>query len=159
MKKILFVCTGNICRSSTAEAILRHIVKEQGHEHEFIIDSCGTHGYHVGEPSDLRAVKAAQLRGINMDDIRARQISSDDFQEFDYIIAMDRGHESILKNIALQEHHNKISLFLDHSTQKTIDVPDPYYGDIQGFEEVLDVLEEGMGGLLRFVQEKERTSY
>lgn len=152
MKHILFVCTGNICRSSTAEAMLRAKLTEMGSADDYTIDSAGTHGYHVGEPSDRRAVKAASRRGIDMDSILARKLSVDDFDRFDHIIAMDRGHASILNNIAESTQKHKISLFLDHSKQGIKDVPDPYYGSLEGFEEALDILEAGMDGLIDHIE-------
>ncbi len=152
MKKILFVCTGNICRSSTAEALLRQKLEDLGMSSGFLIDSAGTHNYHVGNSSDDRAIKAAMKRNIDMFEIRARQIKPDDFKNFDFIIAMDQGHLRLLKNTAPNQHQGKISLFLDHSNQGLIDVPDPYYGDLNGFEDVLDILEEGMDGLINHVR-------
>lgn len=151
MKKILFVCTGNICRSSTAEAMLRH--KLEGKTQNYQIDSAGTHNYHVGNSSDHRAIKAASKRDIDMSDILASQIKASDFEEFDYLIAMDQGHLRLLKNTAPKQHQHKISLFLDHSDQSLINVPDPYYGDLKGFEEVLDILEAGMSGLISSVEQ------
>lgn len=152
MKKILFVCTGNICRSSTAEAMMRHKLNKMEQGNHYIVEFAGTHDFHIGSPSDHRAIKAASKRNIDMSDIRARQIKPSDFEEFDYLIAMDQGHRRILKNIAPQEYHHKISLFLDHSDQEIRDVPDPYYGDLKGFEEVLDILEKGMSGLISYIQ-------
>lgn len=152
MKKILFVCTGNICRSSTAEAMLRNKLAAMNKVDAYLIDSAGTHGYHVGEPSDSRAIQAASKRGINMSKIRARQLISTDFDTFDYIVAMDKGHLSILNSTAKESQKKKISLFLDHSNQGFLDVPDPYYGDLKEFEDVLDILERGMSGLIQHVE-------
>ena len=151
MKKILFVCTGNICRSSLAEAQLRHIIEKQGWSDRYFIDSCATHDYHTGEKSDIRMVAAAKARGINMSNIRARQITGEDFKNFDHIIAMDQGHLRILNSIAPQNIPAKISLFLDHVGSKAKDVPDPYYGDDAGFEEVLDIFDTEMPKFLNVI--------
>lgn len=148
MKKILFVCTGNICRSSTAEALLKQRLSSEG----YFSDSAGTHGYHVGEPSDHRAIKTASKRGVDMSDIRARKLEAEDMEEFDYIFAMDQGHLKILHNIATEPQKQKISLFLDHSDQGIKDVPDPYYGDMEGFEKTFDILEAGLDGIISFIK-------
>mgnify|MGYP001266790873 FL=1 len=149
MKKILFVCTGNICRSSSAEAVLRNMVVQQSRFADFEIDSAGTHSYHVGEPSDGRAVEHASRRGINMHNIRARQVRITDFNKFDLIVAMDRGHLSQLKSLMPEESVSSLKLFTDFMAVPTVkDVPDPYYGDSDGFETVLDMLEEGCAAIL-----------
>jgi protein-tyrosine phosphatase len=153
MKKILFVCTGNICRSSTAEALLRQVVSKRMQADQYFIDSCGTHDYHVGGKSDIRAAQVAKERGVDMGDIRARQITGEDFNAFHHIFAMDRGNFRILKSIAPPSYTAKISLFLDHSAQQIKDVPDPYYGNLKGFDEALNILEIGMDGLLNFVDD------
>ncbi len=127
---------------------MREKLTEMGKSDDYVIDSAGTHGYHVGEPSDHRAVKAASRRGLDMSDIRARKLDVQDFEKFDYIIAMDRGHASILNSIAGSAQKHKISLFLDHSKQGIKDVPDPYYGSLEDFEKALDILEAGMNGLI-----------
>ncbi len=148
MPKILFVCTGNICRSSGAEAVLRHEVKKAGLIEEFKIDSAGTHGYHIGEAPDPRGIKAAKKRGISMEGQRARQVMSDDFHQFDYIIAMDHGHRQILENLMPNNTQAKLNMFADYCSEHKIqDVPDPYYGDLDGFETVLDILEDGVKGI------------
>lgn len=138
MKKILFVCTGNICRSPTAEAVFRHMVEQEGWGSHFEIDSAGTHAYHVGEAPDRRATQMAACRGIDMKDLRARKVTDDDFHHFDYILAMDAGHNRILARRAPAKARAEISLFLEAA-----DVPDPYYGGLDGFEQVLDMIEQG----------------
>lgn len=149
MIKVLFVCTGNICRSSSAEAVLRHEVTKKGCACDFLIDSSGTHGYHIGEPPDSRAIKLAEKRGISMDSMTARKTTTVDFHEFDHIIAMDQGHYRILENMIPDKPRAQLSLFMDYcESTENKDVPDPYYGEIQGFEEVLDILEEGVRGFL-----------
>jgi len=145
---VLFVCMGNICRSPTAEGVFRHFVEEAGLGRSIQIDSAGTHAYHVNEPSDRRARAAAERRGYSMSEIRARRVRDDDFEQFDYVIAMDRDNLASLTNQADAEHHNKIRLFLEFSPGTETEVPDPYYGGAAGFERVLDLVEEASRGLL-----------
>lgn len=150
MRKILFVCTGNICRPPSAEAVFRHFVTQEGKLSEFKIDSAGTHGYHVGESPDARAVIAAEERGISMEGIRARKVCVSDFEEFDLIIAMDKGHYDFLGNMIPVGAKAELEMFMDFSeNRKRTDVPDPYYGADDGFREVVEMLEEGVVGILR----------
>ena len=153
--KVLFVCTGNICRSPTAEGVFRHLaMAENLHEH-VAVDSAGTHTYHVGEAPDERSMATAARRGYDLSDLRARRFTPDDFVEFDYILAMDRGHLSILKRSAPAEHRTKVAMFLDFSSKhRGVEVPDPYYGGGQGFEFVLDMIEDGSQGLLADIKKK-----
>lgn len=144
---VLFVCMGNICRSPTAEGVFRHHAVVAGHASRLVIDSAGTHAYHVGEPPDRRAVAAAERRGISLGDIRARRVSDDDFESFDYIIAMDEDNVARLREQAPQ-HQAKICLLLEFSPSREREVPDPYYGGAAGFERVLDLVEEASRGLL-----------
>ena len=139
---------GNICRSPTAEGVFRHYVEAAGMSDRVDIDSAGTHAYHTNEPADRRAQAAAERRGYSMADIRARRVEAEDFERFDYIIAMDRDNLATLVEQADAEHHDKISLFLEHSTVQETEVPDPYYGGAAGFERVLDLVEEASRGLL-----------
>lgn len=111
-------------------------------------DSAGTHAYHVGEPPDRRAKAAAERRGISLDEIRARRVSAADFERFDYVLAMDRENQSLLREVSSPEHHHKIRLFLEFSDCHESEVPDPYYGGAAGFERVLDLVEEASQGLL-----------
>ena len=145
---VLFVCMGNICRSPTAEGVFRHRVVEAGLADRIFIDSAGTHAYHVGNPPDRRASAAAERRGISLGDIRARRVSDEDFERFDYIIAMDLDNVEDLKDQAAPEHHSKVKLFLEFSSGREREVPDPYYGGASGFERVLDLVEEASRGLL-----------
>jgi protein-tyrosine phosphatase len=140
-RSVLFVCTGNICRSPTAEGVLRHLAKEQGIE--LHIQSAGIGDWHVGHPPDERAQKHAKTRGYDLSALRARQVRPGDFEEFDLILAMDRGHLRALERMAPPEHRHKIRLFVAGS-----DVPDPYYGGPEGFERVLDVVEATCRSLL-----------
>lgn len=146
--RVLFVCMGNICRSPTAEGVFRHHVSEAGLGERIDIDSAGTHAYHVGSPPDRRADAAAKRRGIALGDLRARRVSDVDFERFDYIIAMDEDNIAHLKDESPQEHHSKVRLFLEFSSGKEREVPDPYYGGSSGFERVLDLVEDASRGLL-----------
>lgn len=146
---VLFVCTGNICRSPTAEGQFRAAVRAAGLEHRFAVDSAATHDYHVGNPPDARTVRAAKRRGLDLSSLRARQVTAGDFTAFDHIVAMDRGHLEILTALAPPGGEARLSLFLDHAPQCGLrDVPDPYYGGPGGFEAVLDLIEAGCDGLL-----------
>jgi len=151
---VLFVCMGNICRSPTAEGVFRHHVSRAGLFERFVIDSAGTHAYHVGNPPDRRAAVAAERRGVSLIDLRARRVSDEDFERFDYIIAMDEDNVAHLKEQAPPEYHSKVSLFLEYSAGKEREVPDPYYGGTSGFERVLDLVEEASRGLLETLSKR-----
>jgi protein-tyrosine phosphatase len=139
--KVLFVCTGNICRSPTAEGVLRRLAEKE--DLKIHVESRGTHDYHVGEPPDERAQDHAKRRGYDLSAQRARQISRRDFEEFDLLLAMDRGHLRILQRLCPPQHAGKVRLFLEEA-----EVPDPYYGGAEGFEQVLDLVEAACRGLL-----------
>ena len=139
--RVLMVCTGNICRSPTAAATFDHIASEMQLSGSVDTETCGLHGYHVGETPDARAVAAAKLRGIHIPPRPARQIKSGDFAAFDLILAMDHGHLAELKRLCPPEYANKLQLFL--SAASNDDVPDPYYGDTESFEHALNLIEEG----------------
>ena len=146
---VLFVCMGNICRSPTAEGVFRHHVKEAGLETRILTDSAGTHAYHVGEPADRRAQAAATRRGFSLEGIRARRVADEDFQNFDYILAMDQLNLVTLEDRAPDETRAKVRLFLEFAESRSeSEVPDPYYGGAAGFERVLDLVEEASRGLL-----------
>ncbi len=145
---ILFVCMGNICRSPTAEGVFRYHANEAGLSDRVFIDSAGTHAYHVGEPPDRRAVAAAERRGVSLQDLQARRVSDEDFDRFDYIIAMDEDNVARLQEQGSPEHHSKVRLFLEFSSSGEQEVPDPYYGGAAGFERVLDLVEDASRGLL-----------
>lgn len=149
---VLFVCTGNICRSPTAEGVFRHLARERGALSRIRVDSAGTIDFHVGEPPDPRAVEHAARRGYDLADLRARQVSLADYRQFDRILAMDRGHLRELKGEAPTGTLGRIGKFLDYSEAwKGQDVPDPYYGGSRGFEEVLDMVEETSARLLEAI--------
>ena len=135
--RILFVCTGNICRSPTAEGVMRTLLKNAGLDRHVEVDSAGTHGYHIGAAPDPRTQKAALRRGYDLSTLRARKVKLEDFTHFDHVLAMDAGHVRLLRQLSPPEHHNKILLFLNR------DVPDPYYGVAEDFERVIDLAEEG----------------
>jgi protein-tyrosine phosphatase len=145
--KVLFVCMGNICRSPTAEGVFRHVIQQQGTADRFIVDSAGTHAYHVGEQPDRRAQQTARARGIDLAFIRARKVTRSDFAQFDYILAMDSDNYQNLLAICPAEYEDKVQLFLDYATNShEQDVPDPYYGGQQGFEHVFDLVEDASHG-------------
>ena len=153
--RVLFVCMGNICRSPTAQGIFETLVEEANMLERFHIDSAGTHAYHVGEPPDARAREAASRRGIRLEQQRARRVAPADFEYFDLVVAMDRSNLEDLHAICPDEHREKLCLLLDFAGRRSqLDVPDPYYGGAQGFERVLDLVEEGARGLLAEVRRR-----
>ncbi|MBU0593216.1 MAG: low molecular weight phosphotyrosine protein phosphatase [Gammaproteobacteria bacterium] len=146
---VLFVCMGNICRSPTAEGVFRDLVTRSGMDKAIRIDSAGTHSYHIGKSPDARASAAAAQRGYDLSALRGRQVCEQDFLVFDYILAMDEENLSNLKRICPNGQEHKVSLFLEHSRKfSEREVPDPYYGGAQGFEHVLDMVEDAAQGLL-----------
>lgn len=149
MRRVLFVCTGNICRSPTAEGVFRKLVAEAGLAGRIASDSAGTHGYHVGEPPDLRTQAAARRRGYDLSGLRARKVAREDFHRFDLLLAMDREHHDILGRLAPPSAGHKVQLMMGFARGAAHDeVPDPYYGGPEGFELVLDLLEDAAAGLL-----------
>ncbi|VAW81683.1 Low molecular weight protein tyrosine phosphatase [hydrothermal vent metagenome] len=153
--RVLFVCMGNICRSPTAQGVFERLVKEAGLEASITIDSAGTHAYHVGEPPDRRATQAAAVRGIDLTPQRARRVCEKDFESFDYVLAMDHDNLEDLRAICPAHVQERICLLLDYSeTDQSGDVPDPYYGGAQGFDHVLDLVEEGARGLLENIRQR-----
>ncbi len=147
--KILFVCMGNICRSPTAEGVFKKLVEEASLEHCVVSDSAGTHDYHVGEAPDARAQDAARARGYDLSSLCARQVSRRDFQEFDYVLAMDEVNLRALRRLCPPEYASKLKLFLEFAGNPAVrEVPDPYYGDTRGFERVLDLVEGASRGLI-----------
>jgi len=155
--KILFVCLGNICRSPTAEVVFREIVAREAPDLRLEIDSAGTAGYHVGSPPDSRTRQAALRRGYDMSALRARVVESKDFDRFDLILAMDRQNFDALRQRAPATAHQRIRMFLEFAPDAdTTDVPDPYYGGPNGFEEVLDLVEAAARGLLQHVRTEVR---
>ncbi len=148
--KILFVCLGNICRSPTAEAVVRGIAAREAPELSITVDSAGTANYHPGSPPDRRSQVAARKRGYELSTLRARQVRDEDFSQFDLILAMDRSNLQDLLAMAPLAARGKIQLFLDNAPEQPVrEVPDPYYGGSNGFEAVLDLIEASARGLLR----------
>ncbi len=146
---VLFICMGNICRSPTAEGVFRHLVEQQGLAEKILIDSAGTHNYHIGEPPDARSQAAAARRGYDLSGLRARQVVRDDFRAFDYVLAMDETNLSLLRQQCPDDCRDRLKLFLDFAEDGAVrEVPDPYYGGAQGFEVVLDLVEHAARGLL-----------
>jgi protein-tyrosine phosphatase len=155
--KVLFVCLGNICRSPTAEGVFKTKVQKTGWSDLFSIDSAGTAAYYVGEPPDKRAQKHAKARGYDLSKLRARFISPQDFKKFDYILVMDKKNFAEMEKVQkyCKDATAKLQLFLDfHPTLQGTEVPDPYSGGEQGFEEVLDLVEPAADNLLKTLLEQ-----
>src|SRR5262245_16920667 len=147
--RVLFVCTGNICRSPTAEGIFLKLVADAGLSRTILADSAGTHAYHVGEPPDPRAQASAAERGCDLSGLRARKVAPADFDRFDLILAMDFGHFEILSRLAGRSHAHKLKMMMSFAkTFREKDVPDPYYGGPEDFERTLDMIEDASRGLL-----------
>lgn len=146
---VLFVCMGNICRSPTAEGVFRRQVHAAGLDDRFLIDSAGTHGYHIGDAPDPRSVQAAARRGYDLSTQRARKVSENDFEQFDHVLAMDRDNLRLLIAACPPEHAHKVGLFMAHASKSPSDVvPDPYYGGGADFDTVIDYVEDASAGLL-----------
>lgn len=139
VKRILFVCTGNICRSPTAEAVARSMAAARGRDADFVFDSAGIEGYHVGEPPDRRATARGGLRGYDLAPLRARRVVADDFETFDLVLAMDRDHLRALTRMCPAPLRHKVQMF---RRDGDADVPDPYYGTVEDFDHVLDICED-----------------
>ncbi|MBW4539171.1 MAG: low molecular weight phosphotyrosine protein phosphatase [Myxacorys chilensis ATA2-1-KO14] len=155
--KLLFVCLGNICRSPSAENIMNHLVRDAGLSGEIACDSAGTSSYHIGSPPDRRMTIAAKAQGIDLVG-QARQFVRSDFEEFDLILAMDReNYEEICSVDRAGTHRDKVRLMCNFCTRHTLkEVPDPYYGGEEGFNQVIDLLMDACEGLLNYViREKE----
>ena len=150
--RILFVCTGNICRSPTAEGVFRDLVSEAGLADRIATDSAGPLRYHMGTAPDPRAVEAAARRGVDIGDLRARHFDVDDFASFDYILAMDSGHVRELSAICPERYRDRVRLFLNFADLDVDEVPDPFGGDAEDFERVLDLVENGSTALLEHVR-------
>jgi protein-tyrosine phosphatase len=157
--RILFVCLGNICRSPTAEGVFRAIAARDAPELAIEVDSAGTAGYHIGEPPDARTRQAALRRGYDLSALRARIVEPRDFENFDLILAMDRENLNVLRHRAPVDAHERVRLFLEFAPDATVtEVPDPYYGGPNGFEEVLDLVEAATHGLLQHLRQRTRAA-
>ena len=149
---VLFVCMGNICRSPTAEGVFRHVVEADG-QLDVRVDSAGTHAYHVGEPPDPRAQRAALERGVDLARLRARRVSSRDFRDFTHILAMDQQNLRLLQEMQPGIGKADLRLFMEFAEEPgSLEVPDPYYGGRNGFERVLDLVEDAAYGLLEHLK-------
>ena len=147
--RLLFVCLGNICRSPMAEGAFRHVAAEQGVLDRFEIDSAGLGSWHVGQAPDHRAQKAADQRGIDISGQSARQIRSSDFTSFDLLLAMDGSNYGELAQLAPKSERHKIRRFLDFAPHAgTKDVPDPFFGEAEGFDRALELIDQAARGLL-----------
>lgn len=155
MVKVLFVCMGNICRSPTAHGVFRNLVQQESLAELIEIDSAGTHAYHVGNSPDKRAQATAHSRGIDLSDLRARQVDAEDFSYYDFIVAMDQENFISLSRQCPEHLLERIHLFMDFAPQmRTREVPDPYYGGPQGFERVFDLVESASEGLLNEIRRR-----
>ena len=152
---VLFVCLGNICRSPTAEEVFRAAAIRQGLGPRIHVDSAGTGDWHVGSPPDRRAIQAARRRGYDLTALRARQVAGEDFERFGWIVAMDRANLRALEALRPDGFGGHLGLFLDFAPGADLDeVPDPYYGGLEGFDRVLDLVEIASAGLLERVRER-----
>lgn len=149
---VLFCCTGNICRSPTAEGVFRKKLADAGLAGRVLVDSAGTHGYHVGEAPDPRSQIAAQARGYDLSALRARRIGRDDFERFDLVLAMDQDNRAFLARLCPPGHAHKLKLMMEYARRYALsEVPDPYDGGAERFERVLDLLEDAADGLLESI--------
>jgi len=152
--RVLFVCMGNICRSPTAEGVFRKQIADHLSEFVVDVDSAGTHAYHLGEPPDRRAQRAAERRGVDLSQQKARRVTEEDFSQFDLVLAMDQLNQVVLSELCPPELNDRIRLFLEFAPQVgRVDVPDPYYGGSNGFEYVLDLAEEASAGLIEHLRQ------
>jgi len=156
--RLCFVCLGNICRSPTAEGVMRKLVAEAGLADAIVIDSAGTGGYHVGESPDPRTCEAAARRGIDLAH-EARQFTRADLERFDLVLAMDGNNLSVLQRLRGGRANPELHLLrsFDPTAPEGAEVPDPYYGGVRGFDEVLDQCERACAGLLAYVQQRRAT--
>ncbi|MGB5830374.1 MAG: low molecular weight protein-tyrosine-phosphatase [Thiohalocapsa sp.] len=155
--RVLFVCMGNICRSPTAHGVFRKLVEESGLSDRIDIDSAGTHAFHEGEPPDRRAQETALRRGIELHDLRARRARTEDFEDFDYVLAMDQDNYHSLSRICPEgrDLERRLMLLMDYAPHmRTREVPDPYYGAAGGFETVFDMVEAAADGLLADIRRR-----
>lgn len=152
--RVLMVCTGNICRSPMAEGVLRTKLAAAGLADRVAVDSAGTHGYHTSEPPDPRAIRVAAQRGYDIQRLQARPVVPEDFDEFDWLLALDQGHLQWLQKKAPEGHAARLTLLMDYARQHAgvNEVPDPYYGPEAGFEHVLNLVEDACDGVIAELQ-------
>jgi protein-tyrosine phosphatase len=147
---VLFCCTGNICRSPTAEGVFAKKIADAGLAGRMVVDSAGTHGYHIGEPPDPRTQNAARSRGYDLSALRARRVERHDFDRFDLLLAMDNDNRAYLARLCPPSSGHKLRLMMEYARSYTErEVPDPYSGGPEGFELVLKMLEDATEGLLQ----------
>ena len=163
---VLFVCLGNICRSPTAHGVFQHKVEQAGLAQNIAVDSCGTGAWHAGESPDAHATQAASVRGYDLSSQRARQLQAEDFAQFDYILVMDGNNLSDINALKPAAHQGVVDLMLRYSTlassasteaqtsHQDFDVPDPYYGGVNGFDQVLDMIEQASVSLLEAIRQQ-----
>ena len=150
---------GNICRSPSAEAVFRQLTVTEGRANDFILDSAGTHSYHIGAKPDDRSIRAALKRNIDMNHLRARQVEAEDWDKFDYLVVMDEANHANLRSMFPNKPHHKVKSMMKFAQQSGYgEVPDPYYGDGGGFELVLDLLEQASKGLYEYLTDEGSTS-
>ncbi len=153
MVRVLFVCTGNICRSSMAEGLFRHAVREENLEDLVECDSAGLIDFHAGDPPDSRAQQQMLTHGVDISDLRSRPVSLADLSVFEYIVAMDRGHYRALQQLGNESMASQIALMMDYSPGADhSEVPDPYYGEASGFVEVAEMLKPAIRGLIQTIR-------
>jgi protein-tyrosine phosphatase len=155
MVRILFVCSGNICRSPIAQGVFEAVLRREGLEGEIFVDSAGTHAfYHDGEPPDPRAQRSAEARGLQIGGQRARMIEAEDCQTFDYVLVADEGNLRTVRGLCRNDP-DRVRLLLDYAPHlPETEIPDPYYGGPDGFEHALDLIEEASEGLLADIRER-----
>jgi len=153
--QVMFVCLGNICRSPTAHGVFQKLVEDAGLAQQVSVESSGTAAWHVGKSPDRRSVAAAGERGYDLSQLVARQVCTGDFEQYDYVLAMDRSNLQDLEDIAPPGYRGHLGLFLSFGQQQSyLEVPDPYYGDGKGFELVLDLVEDAANGLLNHIKRR-----
>jgi len=160
MVKVLFVCLGNICRSPTAEGVFRHHANnagiKDGFTHDMFIDSAGTAGFHLAAPPDKRAQRTALKFGVDIGDLQARKLAPEDYADFDYLLAMDSDNLNIMQRNCPENHRHKLHLFMSftQTSPGISEVPDPYCGEIDGFDIAYDFIDRAAQGLLKHIQRK-----
>jgi protein-tyrosine phosphatase len=150
---VLFCCTGNICRSPTAEGVFMHKVAAANLSDRIRVDSAGTHGYHVGEAPDPRAQAVARARGYDLSGLHARRVEREDFKRFDLVLAMDHDNRAFLARLSPPSESHKLKLMMEYALRYVVpEVPDPYDGGPRDFERVLEMLEDATEGLLQAIR-------
>ncbi|OHV13135.1 phosphotyrosine protein phosphatase [Kushneria phosphatilytica] len=146
--QVLFVCLGNICRSPTAEGVLREKLKREGLADSITVDSCGVGDYHVGEGPDARAIREARSRDINIEALVARQLQAKDFEKFDYLLAMDESNLAAIRKRQPAASRAHVALLMDFAEGETHDIPDPYFDSEEGFTRVYELIDQACNGLI-----------